>query len=73
MMRFRSETGVTVTVPNRATDLEIYRACQAVGLLRNQTHSALTYGAYDDQITIDRTRDGKPLLTLDRVNSEVSS
>ncbi len=66
-MKYATETGVTVTIPENASDLEIYKACRAAGLLVNQTHSAMVYGAYSDQITVDRARDGKPLLTLDRV------
>ncbi len=70
-MKYATETGVTITIPNNATDLQIYQACRKAGLLRNQTHSALIYGAYDDQITIDRARDGYPLLSLDRITADV--
>lgn len=66
-MKFATETGVVVVLPEDASDLTIYKACRAAGLLHNQTHSALIYGAFEDQITIDRARDGLPLLTLDRV------
>ncbi len=66
-MKYATETGVTIEIPSGASDLTIYKACRAAGLLHNQTHSALSYGAYDDQITIDRARDAYPLLTLDKV------
>ena len=66
-MKYRTDTGVVVTIPSDATDLEIYKACRKAELLHNQTHSALVYTVYEELITVERERDGKQLVTLDRV------
>lgn len=56
-----------VEIDDDATELDIYKACAKVGLLRNQTFSALVIGAYGNMITVDRKRDNVELLTLNRI------
>ncbi len=68
MMKFRAAcTMDVVEVDEDATELDIYKACVKLGLLRNQTFSALIIGAYDNMITVDRKRDKVELLTLNRI------
>ncbi len=57
----------SVEIPDNASDLDIFKACVKVGLLRNQTFSALSFTVAPGFIGVDRTRDSRELLTLNKV------
>lgn len=60
-------TKTIVEIPDHPTPLDIYQACTKMGLMRNQTFSALEFTVDYNMICVDRTRDKQEVLTLHRV------